>query len=166
MRVPVFFVICLEQRAVKRDGPLLILADMKCQREECFCTDFNRHLCKDYRADKPKPKGFAKRKPTGEKAMFEDIWAKKVHVCESCGKHLREFNVSYFSHIIAKGIRKDLRLDPNNIVLECIDCHNTWGNGKFKDKMLQHSWERKLAYIAANDKELYAKYTFLIDKHL
>lgn len=136
-----------------------------CQREECFCTDFNRHLCKDYRESRSKPKSALKRKPTGEKAVFEQIWKDRPHVCESCAKHLgNEAIATFFSHIIAKGQRKDLMLYTDNIVLECPDCHNVWQHGRVEQKVKQLSFQKKLTYIAHHDKELYAKWIFLLDQ--
>lgn len=29
----------------------------------------------------------------------------------------------FFDHIISKGARPDLKLDPDNIQLLCVDCH-------------------------------------------
>ena len=64
------------------------------------------------------------RKTTGEKDLFLSIWDSRPHVCTNCGKYLgEEPRAHYFSHIKSKGAYPELRLDPNNCQLLCMECH-------------------------------------------
>lgn len=69
------------------------------------------------------------RKPTGERAVFEQVWNERPHVCEVCGVMIREPRIHNFDHIIPKSRRKDLRLDPTNIRIVCFACHFERHNG-------------------------------------
>lgn len=65
-----------------------------------------------------------KPKKTGELDLFKQIWEIRPHYCTNCGKWLGSIlNVSFFSHIRSKGACPELRLDPNNIELLCVECH-------------------------------------------
>jgi len=65
-----------------------------------------------------------RRKPTGEKKIFKEIWEEREHRCINCLCHLGdEARVHYFSHIKSKGAYPELRLDKNNIQLLCMECH-------------------------------------------
>lgn len=78
-----------------------------------------------------KPRTPKYRKPTGELALFRQIWANREHRCVHCGAVLPDPpRASYFSHIHSKGARPDLRLDPSNIELVCTDCHQKYEFGK------------------------------------
>lgn len=70
-----------------------------------------------------------RRKPTGERQVFEAIWKSRPHVCEVCGAILREPRAHNFAHIIPKSRRPDLRLDPDNIRLLCLPCHTSEHTG-------------------------------------
>lgn len=71
-----------------------------------------------------------RRKPTGEAAMFLEIWSQRPHVCVNCREGLgKEPRTFYFSHIIPKGRRPDLRLNPDNIQLLCFECHRAYDQG-------------------------------------
>lgn len=68
-----------------------------------------------------------KRKTTGEKKLFLEIWEERPHFCVKCGLFLgSEPKVFYFSHIKSKGAHPELRLDKKNIELLCYDCHYAW----------------------------------------
>ena len=95
---------------------------MKCQAEECFCTDFNRTFCKNYREDaKPKSKGLKrtpmkkKYKATGEMDLFKHLWETRKHKCYITGREL-EFSPSICFHILGKGAFPAYRLNPSNII--------------------------------------------------
>lgn len=65
-----------------------------------------------------------KRKSTGEKKLFIEIWNERIHYCSNCKTYLGEEPlVHYFSHIKPKGLYPELRLDKNNIQLLCYECH-------------------------------------------
>jgi hypothetical protein len=97
-----------------------------------------------------------KRKPTGEAVVFKEIWEEREHTCVSCLANLgNEARAHYFSHIIKKGSNNSLRLDKNNIVLECMDCHTNWDFGTLEEKKKQLSFKSKMKYIKANAPALY-----------
>lgn len=76
-----------------------------------------------------------KRKVTGERELFLKIWEEREHICIHCNRHLGdEPNVFYFSHIKSKGAYPELRLDPDNIELLCIECHQTYEFGSKKER--------------------------------
>ena len=67
-----------------------------------------------------------RRKATGEKDLFVEIWEEREHICEHCGIPIQEPTASNFAHIKAKSVRPDLRLDKTNIALYCRDCHDAY----------------------------------------
>lgn len=72
-----------------------------------------------------------KKKPTGEREMFLEIWEERPHVCKNCGRHLgNEPRAHYFSHIHSKGAHPELRLKKSNVDLLCYDCHHDRDFGK------------------------------------
>lgn len=114
-----------------------------------------------YRKDNPvKKKTYKtktyKRKPTGEKAMFLDLWDNLMHNCSNCYVHLgEEPKAQFFSHIITKGKRPDLRLKPANIMLECLECHQIWDFGTMEERLNMENFDYKMEYIRKNDATLY-----------
>jgi 5-methylcytosine-specific restriction endonuclease McrA len=69
------------------------------------------------------------RKTTGERELFAQIWNDRPHFCETCGVVLSEAKYHNFDHIIPKGRRPDLRLEPSNIRLVCLTCHTAKHTG-------------------------------------
>lgn len=72
------------------------------------------------------------KKPTGEKALFEEIWLEREHFCAnlSCRKFLGSApKVHFFSHRKSKGAYPQLRLLKENIDLLCQACHYEWDFG-------------------------------------
>jgi hypothetical protein len=64
-----------------------------------------------------------RKKSTGEAKIFKEIWEERDPWCEWCGKGILEFNVANYHHVIEKSKSLELRLDKNNIVKICFDCH-------------------------------------------
>jgi hypothetical protein len=65
-----------------------------------------------------------KPKATGERVLFLEIWSEREHICKNCKTLLGSVPCNWmFSHKIAKGVDKSLRLDKGNIDLLCYDCH-------------------------------------------
>jgi hypothetical protein len=60
---------------------------------------------------------------TESEFFIKEIWDKRPHVCEQCGKRLREPKPHNFDHIIAKSRDASKRYDPNNIRLLCFAHH-------------------------------------------
>lgn len=75
------------------------------------------------------------KKTTGEWEMFQEIWKEKPHRCENCRTNLGDRpKPVFFSHIITKGSRPDLRLHKDNIELLCAKCHHKWEVGDIAAK--------------------------------
>lgn len=74
--------------------------------------------CNKKRLDAKKQK-----KPTGEKALFLEIYNERPHVCERCGTGISGFNVANYHHVKGKGAYPELRMDKTNIVKICFKCH-------------------------------------------
>ena len=98
-----------------------------------------------------------RRKPTGEKALFEAIWASRPHICQVSGEHLGdEPRVHFFSHILPKGLFSKFRLYEKNIWLCSMEVHHLWETKApsdlppmFKEKLemreeLRREYERAL----------------------
>lgn len=94
-----------------------------------------------------------KRKKTGEREIHLHIWTNtKDPRCECCGKKLGNYpSPIFFSHIIPKSRRSDLRLDPNNFELLCAEHHQVWEFGTIDQiKKLNHT-QRKKDYMEKHD---------------
>lgn len=63
------------------------------------------------------------RKPTGELALFKEIYNERPDYCEICNEHIYEFNICNYHHIKPKGRFPELRLDKSNIKKICFKCH-------------------------------------------
>ena len=106
---------------------------------------------------RPKQESYSKqrswRKPTGEGELFALIWKERVHKCEECGKPLGDkWKAIFFSHILGKGAHPSLRLDPENIAINCSECHYRWDFGdrkgmkiysKYLEYMINHGYIEK-----------------------
>ena len=93
----------------------------------------------------------------GQKEMFLEIWEEREHTCDLCDRHLgHEPNAFYFSHILSKGSHPAYKLNKDNIMLNCMDCHVLWDNGdasklKHYDKQKEIKQELKSRYNNATD---------------
>lgn len=68
-----------------------------------------------------------KKNPTGEKALFLEIWDERSHVCSCCSAALgEEPKPIFFSHLLSKGAYPAFRLLKRNIWLKCEECHVLW----------------------------------------
>lgn len=93
-----------------------------------------------------------KRKPTGEKIFFHKIWAERPHFCEVCNKDLgKDPSPIYFSHIIPKSRKPDLRLDPDNIEILCTEHHHIWDFGTRDQIRALNNSQKKKDYLEKND---------------
>lgn len=71
-----------------------------------------------------------RRKSTGEAVMFRAIWSTRKHICINCKDNLgNEAKTFFFAHILPKSRYPEKRLDPNNIMLLCFDCHREYDQG-------------------------------------
>lgn len=82
-------------------------------------------LCKLCNSANKKTKQYVyKRKPTGERNLFLDIWNERPHFCKHCNINLgNEPKTFFFSHIKPKSTHPELRLSKDNIQLLCYQCH-------------------------------------------
>lgn len=83
-----------------------------------------------------------KSKSTG----ISELTKKKVQAkhCR-CFECQSTFGLSY-SHILKKQWYSNYD-DPDNIVLDCIDCHHIWDNGTFLQKSKLNSIDRRMDII-------------------
>tara|TARA_R110000803_G_scaffold50845_4_gene105414 strand:- start:425 stop:916 length:492 start_codon:yes stop_codon:yes gene_type:complete len=103
---------------------------------------------------------YKKKEPTGEGEMFRVIWDERDHICTGCNKHLGdEAIVHYFSHILTKGQYPRLRLEKDNIMIECKECHYTQDFGTIDQKSKLLNWNEKLKYIKKYSMAFYLKLT-------
>jgi hypothetical protein len=66
------------------------------------------------------------RKPTGELALFKEIWEERERRCVITGDLLGGFSVGNFAHIIPKSTYGRYRLNRDNIVLMRYDMHKMY----------------------------------------
>ena len=65
-----------------------------------------------------------------QKKLFLEIWEERKHKCDLCEKHLgHEPLAFFFSHILSKGAYPAFKLNKENIMLNCWDCHQSWDFG-------------------------------------
>lgn len=96
---------------------------------------FGHGMCQScYKRHRLKPLSKVK-KPTGELELFKQIWDERPRYSEVSGEPLGAFNVRYFSHVISKGSRPDLRLEPINIMLMTCAEHELWEFGSMAQKL-------------------------------
>lgn len=110
-----------------------IFSKGRCQR--CAALAYKK-TSDERKAASGKPKKSTlnqRRKPTGERELFEEIWNERPHECENCGRGLGSVAIAnYFSHHKPKGKYPEFRLDKSNIDLLCMDCHYCWEHDKRK----------------------------------
>lgn len=98
-------------------------------------------------------KTIGKKKPTGEKELFDDIWEDRVHKSFISGKpldqyHGTDFYVNMFAHVLAKGKYPKFRLEPENIVLLTPEEHTLLDHGtiaqrkKYSEENLWVDWDK------------------------
>jgi 5-methylcytosine-specific restriction endonuclease McrA len=103
-------------------------------------TYFRRYILQNNSDPKPekiikeKKKYSFKKKPTGEKELFLTIWDSRPHYCQICFSPIPEASTSNFMHVLAKGLNKypKFKLNPENLILACSDCHHIWDNARHK----------------------------------
>ena len=84
-----------------------------------------------------------KRKPTGDREFFLEIWNERPHKCEECGKDLGRIpQPIFFSHILTKGRTPELRLNKKNIELLCPKHHMEWETADLEKKR-KFKWSKE-----------------------
>lgn len=117
----------------------------------CTCHGETRYIVKRIGARRYCVEGNAKRlndrkqskEPSGQLAVFEEIWQERERICFVSGQKLTESPqkdmsrwVSCFSHILPKGSFPKFMLRKDNIVLLTPKMHNDW-HTKGKSELLE-----------------------------
>lgn len=89
----------------------------ECQTEQYI---WGKGLCKRCY---PHKKYVYKKEPTGELAVFKEIYEERPDICEWCGVPITGFSVMNYHHVKHKSTHPELRLDKNNITKICVQCH-------------------------------------------
>lgn len=102
--------------------------------EYCFAHKPRKRFSKS----EIKPKVSQKVKQTEEMFhFFEDVWKERKHECYNCGKWLGKEPLSYmFDHVLEKSKYPELRLERENIVLMCLQCHDNKTRGILTEKVI------------------------------
>lgn len=104
-------------------------SEKSCHAIECFCTDFNRMFCKDYRepskAKKVLQKVSPKRSKIKEAEFFMEQWKKRGGYCFITGEKL-VFSPSVCFHVLGKGAFPRYRLKAENLIFVNPKYHNDW----------------------------------------
>jgi len=82
--------------------------------------------------------------PTGELAMFKEIWAERPHTCFITGKVIKYFSVSNFAHILPKSRYPKYRLNKDNIVLMLPEMHSLYDHFHVKIDWNKKEWKELL----------------------
>lgn len=108
-------------------------------------SDFFRPDPKVYSQPKPK-KGLKQkeRKPTGELAMFREIFLERNGICQITGQKI-EFHPICFGHILSKGAYSKFRLYKKNIIMCIPGIHEIYDNGS-KEYLLSIYPKAKMIY--------------------
>lgn len=103
--------------------------------------------------------------PTGEWELFVKIWLERPdHICEGCGKKITVMTPTAFSHTIRTKEDESLRLEKENIDLECFDCHTIWDTGTWEQILGQRNFSSRMAYIKRVRPDLYARKALKIEE--
>ena len=79
-----------------------------------------------------KASSLGKRKASGEKEVFAEIWDERPHECQLCGIGIHEATASNFSHLLPKGMYPEHKKNKDNIWIMChskgdhVGCHDKW----------------------------------------
>jgi 5-methylcytosine-specific restriction endonuclease McrA len=93
-----------------------------------------------------------------EKDLFIKIWKERKRECFVCGIPLGIVpRAHFFSHVLSKGAYPSFKLNPENIVLKCIACHEKWETASVKDdpnfrEFLELKEELKSKYYVSTKK--------------
>lgn len=62
--------------------------------------------------------------------LFFDIWRKRRHNCQNCGRYLgKEPSTVFFDHLLEKSTYPEISLEEDNIFLVCMECHDSKTRG-------------------------------------
>ena len=129
-----------------------------------FCTKCGE----DCEVVMPKPKHSTLstvRKPTGERALMIELWAKQGGRCAVTGERLLppEHPMFHFqgSHGLNKGTYPEYRLDPRNLFMVTVEKHEEWHAFGDKSGLIAHDkrWEKVVRQVAILKAEAGRKHT-------
>lgn len=138
-------------------------------KSKCLCAYCNQ------KKGKTTPKQFKARKPlkkklkkaTGEAELFKEIWNDlevEERVSFVTGFSLpdqHEMRTYYFSHVLSKGSRPELRLVKENIVLMTLREHQQW---EFEKHKIKNDPQWKKVFDLAEKLKTYAQINNLREK--
>ena len=82
--------------------------------------------------------------PNMDSKYYHWMWEIKPHWCEECGKPLQGYSAAYVSHILTKGAHTEIRYDPLNSNILCMEHHNRWEYAPLSEKKKMFVfWENK-----------------------
>jgi 5-methylcytosine-specific restriction endonuclease McrA len=77
---------------------------------------------------------FPENTPENDFRFYQWIWRIKPHWCENCGLPLKNYSAIFVSHIKTRGAHTEIRYEPLNANLLCLECHNKWEYGTLEKK--------------------------------
>ena len=94
--------------------------------------------------------------------FFKEIWNERLHTCEITNQYLGDhYQADFFSHIITKAARPDLRHVKENIMLMHPDVHREWESGpreKFVGQKMDPEFKAKFFSALKRYGDLIIKY--------
>lgn len=98
--------------------------------------------------------------PSGDFEFFKSLNLNQT--CKGCGVYIEVMKVENYSHIIKKGVARELRFDPANVTTHCIDCHTKWEYAPLEKKMKMLDFDDNLKYIYLKRKKLFERIFYQI----
>lgn len=109
-----------------------------CSVTGCNNPVWSKGVCKAHTPRAPlnrSPKNFGPNDAERRNNFFMSIWRRRPHVCEICGRPLGSEPLTYmFDHLLEKSKYPDLKWEPDNIVLACLECHDLKNRGRIGEK--------------------------------
>jgi len=98
-----------------------------CEGDYCFVHKPRKAMGKSSKVAKKQDNS---RNISDMKAFFLQLWKKRKHECENCGKWLGNEPLSYmFDHLLEKSKYPELKHEEDNIMLVCLECHDNKTRG-------------------------------------
>lgn len=94
-----------------------------------------------------------KRRKSGDKEFFLEIWNERVHESEISGEMLHEPRTFHFAHILAKGGYPSFRHRKDNIVLMTFEEHQLFDHSTHKAKA-----DKRFDWVFKKQEELREEY--------
>lgn len=85
--------------------------------------------------------------PQANLKFYKWVWEHKPHICEETMQPLRNYSASVVSHIISKGARPDISLDPRNTNILTLQMHNKWEFGNRKEMRIYNKNQKTIQML-------------------